>query len=170
MAYEEITEEEIKVGKAVKKEIFRKTRNSLIDHENRITSLSLGAAPIVIFNSDVQNASSARSLTGFAYWRSYVAFTLSTVMIQIFQKGIVTSGILSVDIKKGPTPDDGTMVSMLTTLPQINFATAPDYASAVGIINPSNQAILVNDILRFDVTSLPSIPLGKFRILVYGNI
>ena len=170
MAYDPILGPEYNVGKALKRDLWRKTAENLEDHENRINALSLGAAPVVVFNNDILNASSALSLTGLAYYRSYVQFTITTVKLQIFQKGIVTSGILSLDIKKGSTLDDLSMASILNTEPQINFATAVDYAESDGVLNPTEQLILPNQYLRLDITSLPALPVGAFRVLVYGNV
>jgi len=170
MAYSEIPSSSIQVGKAIKKELFQTIRDNFIDHEARIASLALGAAPIEVFNFPILNASSANSLTGLTYYRALSSFNLSTVQIEIFEKGIISSGILSVDVKKGPSLDDTGMVSVLTSQPTINFATAADYDIATGVLDPVNQLVLQGEILRLDVTSLPSIPLGKFRVLVYGNI
>jgi len=170
MAYSEIPSSSIEVGKAIKKELFRRIRDNFIDHEARISSLALGAAPIEVFNFPILNASSASSLTGLTYYRALSSFTLSTVQIEIFEKGIVTSGVLSIDVKKGPSLDGAGMTSVLTSQPVINFATASDYATATGVLDTANQLVLQGEVLRLDVTALPSIPLGKFRVLVYGNI
>lgn len=170
MAYDPLLPAEYNVGKAVKKELWRKTADNFEDHENRINSLSLGAAPVLVFNNDILNASSAQSLTGLAYYRSYVQFTITTVKIQIFTKGIVTSGILSMDIKKGNTLDDLSMASVLTAEPQIDFSTASNYAEADGTLDVAQQIVLPNQYLRLDITSLPALPVGAFRVLVFGNI
>lgn len=170
MAFTPISSTEIEVGKATKKELWRKVRENLDDHESRIQALSVGASPIVVFNNDVLNASSAGSLTGLAYFRAYIPFSVTTVKVQIFEKGIITSGLLSVDIKKGSSLDPITFSSILTTEAQINFATAVDYDENDGILDSTKQSVSANDILRLDITSLPAIPLGKFRILVYGTV
>lgn len=170
MAYDPILPAEIAVGKAIKKELFRKISNNLDDHEDRILALSSGFSPIVVFNNDVLNGSSANSLTGLAYFRSYVNFTVTTVKIEIFEKGIVTSGTLEVDIKKGTSLDPITFNTILITPPSIDFAVDPDYTESDGVLDIGEQSILANEYLRLDITSLPTIPLSKFRILVYGSI
>jgi len=170
MAYTPIPETSIQVGKSLKKELFQAIRDSLIDHESRIGALALGSAPIEIFNFDVLNASSARSLTGLAYYRAMAGFTISKVQIEIFEKGIVTSGNLEVDIKKGTSLDPTTFSSVLTTLPNINFSLYPDYSTVSGVLDTQKQDVLAGEVLRLDITNLPAIPLGKFRVLVYGQI
>lgn len=170
MAFIEIPASVIEVGKAIKKEIFAAIKSSLDDHENRINALSVGASPIEIFNFPVLNALSANSLTGLTYFRSTTAFNISLVQVEIFEKGGITSGLLSIDVKKGPTLDGAGMVSVLTSQPVVDFATASDYDIETGILDPLNQSVSQGEVLRLDVTSLPSTPLGKFRVLVYGSI
>jgi hypothetical protein len=170
MAFIPIPSTSINVGKALKKELFDAVKSSLDDHENRINSLAVGASPIEVFNFPVLNASSAGSLTGLTYFRATSAFNLALVQIEIFEKGIITSGILSVDVKKNTSLNSVGMTSVLTVQPSIDFSTASDYAISSGTLDPLNQSIAQGDVLRLDVTSLPSIPLGKFRVLVYGTL
>lgn len=170
MAYTLIPESAINVGKAIKRELLTSIRDSLIDHEARISALALGAAPVEVFNAPILNASSATSLTGIMYYRALTNFTLSTVQVEIFEKGIVTSGTLAIDVKKGPSLDGAGMSTVLTSLPSINFATATDYDIATGVLDSVGQVVSQGDVLRVDVTSLPALPLGKFRVLVYGEI
>jgi hypothetical protein len=170
MAYIEIPSTAIEVGKATRKEIFDAIKSSLDEHENRINALAVGATPIEVFNFPVLNASSASSLTGLTYYRAITSFSISLVQIEIFEKGIIDSGSLSIDIKKGSSLDGSTMESVLTSQPVINFLTASDYAVATAVLDPLKQSVVQGQVLRLDVTSLPSIPLGKFRVLVYGSI
>lgn len=170
MAFVTIPSSLIQIGSALKKELFDLIKGNLDDLDSRVNALSLGAAPVEVFNFDVLNASSASSLTGLIHHEALSAFIVTEVKIQLFETGGISSGVLSVDVKKGPTPDDLTMVSILTTQPSINFLTAVNYDSASGVLDPSQQTIAQGEILRLDITSLPSTPLGKFRVLVYGVI
>jgi len=170
MAFVTIPSSLIQIGSALKKELFDIIKNDLDDLDSRVNALSLGAAPVEVFNLDVLNASSASSLTGLLHHEALSAFIITEVKIQLFETGGITSGTLSVDVKKGPTPDDLTMVSVLTSQPNINFLTAVDYQTATGVLDPSQQSVAQGEILRLDITSLPSTPLGKFRVLVYGVI
>jgi hypothetical protein len=170
MAYQEIPESSINVGKPVKKELWTRVRNSLIDHENRINSLAVGASPIEVFNFPILNASSAQSLTGLTYYRALSSFSVSLVQVEIFEKGFISSGILSIDIKKGNSLDPSGFTSILTTPPAIDFSTASDYDISQGVLDSNEQSVVQGQILRLDVTALPTTTLGKFRVLVYGNI
>lgn len=170
MAYELITESDIAIGRAVRHEFVRKVRNSIIDHESRISALSLGAAPVEVFNIEVVNATSASTLTGLLSHEAITTFRVVQVKVQIFEKGIINSGILEIDVKKNTTLDDIGMTSILTTKPLINFSIASDYDSTLGAIDPLLQTINAGEFLRLDITSLPPIPFGKFRVVVYGVI
>lgn len=171
MAFTPINNAEIAVGNAVKKELFEKVKDNFDDHESRISALSLGAAPVVVFHFDVVNASSASTLTGLCHYEAIAAFTLTTVKVQIFETGSIVSGILEIDVKKSTTDlDDANFSSVLTTLPSIDFSTAVDYDSDLGVLDGVAQSVGAGDYLRLDVTSLPSLPLGKFRVLVYGTL
>jgi hypothetical protein len=170
MAFTSIPTSLTNVGKAVKKELIDLIKANFDDHESRISGLSLGATPIEIFNDTIANASSASTITGLSYYRATTSFSVSIVQVAIFAKGSISSGTISIDIKKSTTGLGGTFTSILTTPPAIDFSTASDYDTATGVLNSSLQSVNQNDILRLDVIGLPSNTLGKFRVLVYGNI
>jgi hypothetical protein len=170
MAFTPVPSGSLLPGKAVKTEILTTFNNNLNDHESRIQALSIGAAPIEVFHYGVINASAHPSLTGLDYYRAFIAFNITTVKLQIFEKGLISSGIISLDIKKGNTLDNLSFNSILTSQASIDFATASDYDEADAVIDPALQSLTPGQFLRLDITSLPSLPLGKFRVLVYGNI
>lgn len=170
MAYQPINSSEIEVGKPIKKELFTKIKENFETHQTAISALALGASPVEVFNFDVVNATAAPTLTGMVHHKAFIGFTVSTVEIQIFEKGSISTGILEVDVKKNSTLDDVGMTSILSVKPSINFAVVSDYAIATGTLNPALQEISAGEYLRLDITSLPSIPLGKFRVIVYGVI
>lgn len=157
------------VGKALKRQLFSRIADDLDDLNVRVDALALGAAPVEVFNDVILNASSSSSLTGLTYFCALAGFTVTQVQIEIFAKGLITSGSVSIDVKKGSSLG-GTFTSILTTPPTVNFAVDPDYKIATGVLNVAEQGVLQGEYLRLDVTSLPSVTLGKFRVLVYGTI
>jgi hypothetical protein len=170
MAFIEIPPALIEVGKSLKKEIFDAIKSSLDDHENRINSLAVGSAPIEIFNVTILNASSAASLTGLTFYRAPTSFNISLVQVEIFEKGGITSGTLAIDIKKGVDLDDANLSTVLTSPPVIDFSTASDFDIETGVLDTNEQSVAQGEVIRLDVTSLPSTPLGKFRVSVYGSL
>jgi len=125
-----------------------------------------GGTPLEVFNCTVTIASNAATITGLAYFTAPVAKSVSYVRLQVFQLGGVTSGLLSVDIKKNTTPDDVGMTSMFSAVPTINFSTASNYSTDSGTL--STVAIAQGEVLRLDVTSIPSGWSGSFQITVYA--
>jgi hypothetical protein len=170
MPFSSITASQILPGKAAKAELFSKIKDNLDDHETRLLTVEAGIAAIEIFNFDVVNASSGVTMTGMIHHEALFDFTVTKVKVQIFEKGSISSGTLEIDIKKNSTLDDTGMTSILTTKPIIDFSTDPDYTEDIGVLNASEQDVLEGEFLRLDVTALPTLPLSKFRVLVYGVV
>lgn len=169
MAYENISDSEIEVGKPTKEEIFRKIKGNLDHLKSVIDNVSGGSGKVEIFNLDVYGGVPSGSLTGLLYHEIIQDCRITNVQIQIFEKGIITTGNLQIDIKKNTTPDNVGMNSILDILPTVDFATATDYQKANGTLNSTNQNVVIGDILRLDITQIPA-NLGKFRILVFAEL
>lgn len=157
------------VGDAIKIDDWTTIKDNFDDHESRIGAVEGQAAKIIAFDFDVLLGSSAATLTGIQFYKAIQSFTVTTVELQIFEKGAISSGVLEIDVKKNSSPDDVGMTSILSSLPSIDFSTASDYDTASGILSPTEQDILLDEFLRLDVTSLP-VGLGSFRVLVYGEV
>lgn len=171
MAFEVINTSEIDVGDALKKELFDKVKNSLDNLDERTTAVEEGAAKVDIFRYMVLNATSANSMTGMDYYVATQSFTITNATIQIFEKGSLT-GALEIDIKKSTTDlDSPSFSTVFTTKPKITYAGAANYdISSNQIFNSGSVAVVSGDILRFDITELPSSGvLGKFILNVYGE-
>jgi hypothetical protein len=169
MAYTPITSTEIEVGKAIRQELFTKIKDSLEDHETRISNLSTGGGKIEVFNADVRIGSFGSTVTGVVYHEVLQDISLIECAIQIFQKGSISSGILSIDVKRNTTPNDVGMTSVFTSSPSIDFATATDYQRATGTFNATLQDVPKGTILRLDINSMPA-GIGTFRIILIGEV
>lgn len=121
---------------------------------------------IEVFNSDIINGSGALSATGAAYYTAPIDIQLYGVWLEIFDKGTVASGILSIDIKKNTSANPVGMASVLSLQPQLNMAVDAEYSRASGTVSSSLAS--QGDVLRLDLTSIPA-GLGKFRVLVYAK-
>jgi hypothetical protein len=167
MAFDNLTATEIEVGKAVKKDLFRKIKDSLADLDTRATALEGGSGAIDIFNTDVFIGNNPQT-AGVAFWEAPFDLTLTECAIQIFARGVVTSGTLTIDIKKNSTPNPTGMTSVFTSAPTMNLASVSDYNRSTGTFNPTYQDVLAGEILRFDITSLPT-NLTAFRLILKGG-
>lgn len=166
MSYTTIPTSMIQVGKAVKKELLDLIKSDLDDHETRLNALSVGSGPVILFNEDIYNVSSTLTTTGVLYYKATANFNLTKAQIQIYTKDGISSGLLEVDLKKATTLG-GTYTSIFTTKPSVNYATASTYAIGEGTFN-AGQAVNQDNIIRLDITNIPSGYITKFRLMVYG--
>lgn len=161
----------IRVGAALKRELFEKIKNNFDDHEFRINSLETGSKKIDIMSFDIRNAMSAGSFTGLFYYEATSAFTLTEAFIRIF-KDLPGSEAIEIDIKKSTTDlDNDSFSSVFITKPRISFMTASDYdASTNQVFDPDMVQVNKGDFLRLDITQAPTTyTLGRFMINVYGE-
>jgi hypothetical protein len=166
MSYTTIPSTSTNVGKAITKNTIDLIKNNLDDHETRINALSVGSGPMVLFDEEILNVSTALTLTGIAYYKAIANMTITKGQIQIFTKDGITTGTLDFDLKKA-TSLGGTYTSIFTTKPAINYATAAAYDSNDGVLN-SGQVMNQNDIIRLDITNVPTGVISKMRVMVYG--
>lgn len=166
MAFEVIDPGEYTVGKAIRADLFRKIKVDLDDLDSRVTALGTGTGTIEIFNHEIYIGTNPNT-TGVVYWEAPVNLTLSECAIQIFARGVVTTGTLTIDIKKNTSPNPTGMTSVFTASPTINMASVSDYHRTTGTFNSSLQALNAGDVIRLDVTSLPT-NLSIFRIVLKG--
>jgi hypothetical protein len=125
-----------------------------------------GGGSTEVFNNFIVLGSSATTLTGINYFRSPASLTISSVVVQLWDKQGVASGTLSVDIKKNSTPDNAGMTTIFSSQPSFNFATDPNFSTSSGTL--STTALASGDWLRLDVTSIPVGWSGRFSVMVYA--
>jgi hypothetical protein len=166
MSYTTIPSTSIQVGKSVTKNLWDLVKGNLDDHETRITALSVSAGPVVIFDEEILNVSTALPLTNIADFRAFAGMNITKAQIQIYTKDGITTGLLEYDLKKASTLG-GTYTSIFTTKPAINYATDSTYTSRDGVLN-SGQTLAIDDIIRLDITNVPTGVITRFRIMVYG--
>jgi hypothetical protein len=169
MAYIPIDLSTIKVGDPIKKELLDLVRNNFEDHESRIQIIAGGSGKIALINEDAYVLANASGLlTGCFYVEVIQACIITEGSIQLFAKANATSGTLTVDVKKNTTTNPSGFNSVFSTPPTLNLAVVADYSKNAGIINPAAQALAVGDILRVDITALPT-ALKRFRINLIGE-
>jgi hypothetical protein len=125
-----------------------------------------GGGSTEIFNNVIILSSSAATLTGLNYFRAPSGLTISSIVVQLWTKGAVASGNLTIDIKKNNSPAAAGMTSIFSVLPTFNFASASDYSTSTGTI--STSGLSGGDWLRLDVTSIPSGWSGRFSVMAYA--
>lgn len=170
MAFTGLPASIIQVGKAIRKEIFDILRSDIQDHEDRLTAQEGAGKKVEVFNGLVINAQSAASLTGLACYTATKDFTLIDAKVSIFEKGSLT-GTLEMNIRKASSNDDTGAVSVFTTRPSLDVGAASDYdESSNTVFDSNNKEISSGDRLFLDISSLPSPVIGKFKILLVGEV
>jgi hypothetical protein len=170
MAFISIPSSLIQVGKAVKKSLFQLTKDNFDDLESRLSAVEVTGTFVEIADETVYSATTAATLTGVLFYKAKQNVRVTKVQIQIFEKGSISSGLLTVDLKKNSTLNPVGFASILTTQASINFASDPDFTADDAVINSVLNDLSVGDFLRVDVTALPATPLSKFRIIVSGEL
>jgi hypothetical protein len=169
MAFTSISSALIQVGKAIKKELWQITKDNFDDLDSRVASLEVTGSLVQIIDETFYSATTAATLTGLYFYKIKQNTRITRVEVQIFAKGSISSGSVTIDLKKAATLG-GTYTSIMTTLPTINFASAPDYSSNSGAINGTLNDLVTDEFIRVDFTSLPSTPLAKVRVIVTGEL
>lgn len=169
MAFTTISSAIIQVGKAIKKELFQAIKDSLDDLDSRTAALEVTGSFIEIIDQTIYSATTAAALTGLLFYKVKQNTRVTKVEVQIYEKGAISSGSVTIDLKKATTLG-GTFTSVMTVLPTINFASASDYAANSGTINAVLNDLVTGEFLRLDFTALPSTPLSKCRVIVTGEL
>ncbi len=150
MAYS--TPNSIIVGDPVKKDNYDKLKNNSINHETRIAALEVGAASIVIIDTNIHNlgqyVNSSSTLEGMIHYQAKQDVTLSGAIISDLTGA--ASGTFEFDILKA-TAIGGVYTTVFSTLPSLTAD-----GSAKESINAafSVTSVSAGDWLRFDITSV----------------
>jgi len=167
MAYTTIDPTAIEVGDPITADLLTLVKTNFDDHETRILANSISVAAINLINEDVKIHYITSSTVGIYFVEVFQDCLVTEGSIQLFVKSPAVTGLITVDIKKNTTTNPSGFNSLFTTLPTLNMATASDYQRSTGVINPTYQNLLMGDILRVDITSLP-LGLGGFRVNLIG--
>lgn len=168
MAFVVIPSSSYAVGKAVKTELFGNVVNNLNDLNDRVNTISTGANPIELIDSKITLLSSVLGDGLIAYYEGKNTFFISQVKLQIFEKGLNTSGTLSVDVLKSSTLG-GVYTSLLTSSMTIDYSTASDYESVLADF-ASIPEVNAGEFIKFRIISTPSnFPL-EFRLSSFGAV
>lgn len=172
MPFSVIDSNSIKVGDAIKAELFTKIKDNFDDHESRINALSVSAGKVTVFKYLMLNGSNFPTATGLDYFQAIEDFTLTSAVIRIFEKGSLT-GAVEIDVKKSVTNmDNSSFSTVFTTKPKIDYSSASDYGFSINQAFNSGQIdIKAGDILRLDITETPSNGvLPKMQLIIYGEV
>jgi len=148
MAFSAITSEQIAAGEPTSQPLFQKIKDSLDDHESRltVTEAALGRLPPIDFNVlGLLNAPLA--MTGAMTYRIDQATTLTACRLLVVTAGSSGSVEIDVQYKRGA----GAWTTVLTGPLSAGFASG-SYFTANGTL--AFQDLLPGDLLRLNINSV----------------
>ena len=170
MAFTAISTGDIDVGDPVTATLMDLVRTNLDDLDTRTSTLEAGVGKIEIFQGPVIIGSpSSGTLTGISYYQAPAALTLISAIITIFEVGSLT-GDLEIDLQKSTDYDSANFATVFSTKPKVALGSASDYDTSAAHTAAvfSTTSVSLNNILRLDVTALPT-GMGKFNIFIFGE-
>lgn len=172
MAFTSIPDSIIQVGKAVTKLLWQYTKDNFDDLDSRTASLETSQSRIKVFDTTFYNSTPASILTNIEYFQAQTNFTIVEAVIKVFEVSTgAYTGSFEVDIQKSTTGLDFTgSNSIFDTRPSVSFPASDFAESSNASINSTIGNVSTGDILRLDITELPSDDiLSRFVIEVYGE-
>lgn len=148
MAFETILTTQIEAGDPVTQELFNKVKNSLDDHETRLTDTEAALQLFYPMAFKVQGAASIYvPYTGLIYERVFNNITLTSGRVFVVDAGSSGTTEIDVQLKRGA----GAFASVFSTRPSVAYS-AGDYAlSTNGVL--STTSLLSGDVLRIDIVT-----------------
>lgn len=166
MPFESIDINTIKVGDPITKDLLDKIKSNLDDLDERSNQLESTGGTVHIFNGDISLAGFSSSDPVVFYIKAQKNFSITEVRGQIFDKGSVSLGTLSLDVEKSIDTNDANFNSILSSDLSFNFASDASYSEKTATINTSVNDIVAGEILRVVVTSTPNNFGGKILLLI----
>jgi len=169
MAYISITDPQIEIGEATKKELFQKIKDNQEGFNTDIEALKQ-TSTIDIFNfrlSGALNEYTAAQLTDRApTFKAPVAATITSFVLTLLT--VSTSGDFEVQLDK--STDNGiNFTPLLTTPVEITGTTVGSISTTVDFVDIPSQSFAQNDLLRLRVVGV-QVDQGEVQISIYGEV
>ena len=167
MAYVPIDPDTIKVGDPITKELWDRIKNNFDDIDTRLNTAISGSGKIALMNEDILVGSNGITTTTLTY-EVIQDCIITEGAIQLFSKNGVSSGSLTIDVKKNSSTNPAGFNSVFSVQPTLNMASATDYQRSAGVIDPAAQSLAIGTILKLDIISLP-VGIPRFRVNLIGE-
>lgn len=164
MAYIAFNDTEIAVGKAIKQELFQKTKDNFADHETRLSALADSAKKSSLFDDTYHMG----KIPAIGEILGYTRILFTTKITELSLQSFLTngSGSLTIDVLKGSTLNSSLSVSILSSALTIDFSGA-DYQTVFASLNPAMQDLVLGDYIFIKINSMPVL-CEAFRISALG--
>jgi hypothetical protein len=167
MPFTTIDPNSIQVGDPITKELLDLIKDNMDDHETRILANETLGAVLYVYNGqvDFKNFDSVNG-TDIFYYKATTDFNLTDFRIQLFDKQGLTSGTLSFDVQKSTDTNDSNFNTILNSALSFNFASDSDYDEKVASIDAGLAEIASGEVVRVEVTGIPSNFNGKVLMVI----
>lgn len=166
MSYSPIDPLTIKVGDPITKDLLDKINANFESHETRLNASETTGGSVFIFNGDISFANFNAADPNVFYYKAATDFSISEVRGQIFNKGSITSGSLTLDVQKSTDTNDSGFNTILTSQLTFNFASDANYSEHIASINAGVSAFTAGMVLRVKVTAVPAGFSGKILLSI----
>lgn len=169
MAYNELDETAIEVGKPVKKELWQTVHDNQESFNTDIENLKQTATIDVFdlkFGGDISDYSAEEIAERIPVFRAPVSATMVAFKIALLQAS--TSGNLEIEIDK--STDDGLNWTPLLNNPvTLSGTTVGSISGAVDWVDIPSQSFSQNDLLRLRITGV-QVDQGEFHVSIYAEV
>lgn len=169
MSFTPIDVDVIKVGDPITKEILDLIKDNFDDHEDRLNASETTGGSVFIFNSAIHLANFDSTRTDVFYYKATQNFSVTDFRAQIYNKGSISSGFLTMDLQKATNTNNSNFNSILNASLSFNFATDASYLEKVASIDSSAAAVAAGEVIRIVVSGVPTGFNDKVLVVIGGE-
>ena len=131
--------------------------DNAIDHETRISNVEVVNAKVPMYVGTFMGNNTFATLSKYAPYPVSANFTATSAKFTIDLVGTLT-GTLEIDVKKVTgTLNPAGAVSIFTTKPSMNLATAVNYQTSSNFVfDVANKNFVAGDFFYLEITSMPT--------------
>lgn len=143
------------VGDPITKEWTDQIKDNLDDLDQRLNQSETTGGAVFILNNAFRLAGFNIADPYIFFYKSTQNFAITEFRAQIKDKGLITSGVLSLDLQVSRSANPSVFNTVLNTVLNFNYAEDSSFTEKTGNLNNSQTDIMAGDILRIEVVSTP---------------
>lgn len=155
-----------RVGDPITEELVSDIIGNVEDHEQRILDNETTGGSVFVINEDIGLAGLSMSSPFIRHYKCPQDLSITDFRVQIFDKGVITVGHLKFDLQKSTDTNNANFNSILTSEIDFDYSGSIAYSEQTGLINSGLADFAAGDVLRVEVTSLPTNFGGKILLTI----
>jgi hypothetical protein len=168
MAFIPIDSNTIKVGDPITSDLFSIFKDNFDDINTRLSQIETSGATTYVINGDVAFYGYDPLDASIFYYKIKNTFSVSDFRVQLFTKQGITSGSLSLDLQKSNDTNENNFTSILIMPISFDFSVDINYAEKSANIDSTKNDMVIGQVLRIKVLSLPQGFTGKILVSISG--